>query len=99
MIHQNSDLFSFTTSVLQARNAPGFTGDNKSYNLSHTEHQPLKGTVTRCCARRDRHTHRDLELLWRTAWLHLAHLNAWSVLHLNSQHLPIYLDVPAVEIT
>lgn len=29
----------------------------------------------------------------------LMDLNSWGVLHLDRQHLPIYLDVPAVEVT
>lgn len=77
-----------------------------SHHLTHTEHQTLKWTA-KCfqerpwqdATHRGTQAHTDLELLWQIAWLHPAHLDSWSVLHLNSQHLSIYLDVPAVEIT
>lgn len=48
-------------------------------------------------AHRGMRAHR--QLLWWPTQLCLTHLNSWGVLHLDRQHLPIYLDVPAVEVT
>lgn len=90
----------FATSVLQTPTHLAWPVKSQvASSASHTDRDSkvFSRKTRRCCTQRDACP--QTELLWWPAQLCLTHLNSWGVLHLDRQHLPIYLDVPAVEVT